>query len=533
MSNSSGIITYIIVAILYILFLSSPVSADNITLQWVPATTNVDGTLLNDCAGTRVFHSIVSGQYNAKDMVEVGCTLTEYVWQNLGTGAHYFVIAHFDYAGNQSAYSREASIMISSPGPAMPDITVSDSVSPTDDRQIHFGNITEGSLSTQTLTIINDGNADLILGTIASGNPLSDPFSIINDSCSNKTVSPSFQCTMDVRFSPSAGGPVNDTFSIPSNDPDEDTVSIYVSGTGTPLPVADISAADSVSPADDLQMPFGSVTEFLSEEQTVTITNTGNAGLDISSIAGNNPLSSPFSIRNDSCSGRTVSPSSKCTFTVHFEPVATGQFNDSFYIHSNDPDENVLMMFVSGNGLSSVTNNPPNAPSLVYPKNQQKGLGKKVGFRWIKSKDPDGDPITYDLLLCQDQNFSINCISQSAITASLMKGQVYYAGIFMFPGGLITLAIIMLAGILGRQKLIPLSIAIFIITSFLLISCGGSSEDTGWGIVTSDSSQGVTNDEITYSVSDLNTRTTYYWKVTAKDSTGAETSSVTRSFDTN
>jgi len=142
-----------------------------------------------------------------------------------------------------------------------PDITVTLSVL--------FGNVTEGLTSDQTVTVINDGNADLILGNIAVTDSLAAPFTILNDNCSGQTVVPATNCTFDVRFSPTAAVTSNDTFDIPSNDPDENPVTVSVSGTGT-------ATGGSYSISGTVRTPsFGMIGSPISG---VTMTLSGDAG---------------------------------------------------------------------------------------------------------------------------------------------------------------------------------------------------------------------------------------------------------------
>lgn len=111
-----------------------------------------------------------------------------------------------------------------------PDITVTDSVLPVDDLQIPFGYVSYGKPSDQTVTISNDGDADLSIGTIAQADSIDQPFSITVDNCSNMTVAPAASCTLTIQFAPVSPGLFSDTFDIPSNDPYEDPVTISVSG---------------------------------------------------------------------------------------------------------------------------------------------------------------------------------------------------------------------------------------------------------------------------------------------------------------
>ncbi|KPJ98329.1 MAG: hypothetical protein AMK71_11550, partial [Nitrospira bacterium SG8_35_4] len=315
--------------------------AASVTLYWDAPVENEDQTPLNDLDGFIIYYGSTSGNYN--NSIDAGNVIS-YQVGNLSDGqTYYFAVTAYDTSGNESVHSGEVSVSI--PSPQNADIAVSDSVSPAGDLQLPFGNVTEGSSSNQTVTVRNGGNADLVIGSIAQSNPVAYPFSILNDYCSGQTVSPSSDCTLSVRFSPGAAGQYSDSFNIPSNDQDEDPVTISVSGTGEAMPLPDVSVSDSVAPERDLLVPFGNVTEGASSQQTITVTNAGNADLVIAGIASNNPLSAPFN-----CSGQTISPSSSCTLTVRFGPSATGSYNDSFDISSNDPDEGSVTVSVSGRG---------------------------------------------------------------------------------------------------------------------------------------------------------------------------------------
>lgn len=227
-------------------------------------------------------------------------------------------------------------------------IEVTDSVAPAGDLDVPFGDITQGQTGTQTVTITNTGDADLVLGTVTG---LAAPFTVVDDNCSGQTLTPSTPCTFDVQFQPAALGLASDTLDIPSNDPDTATVSVTVSGTGTPVPAPNIGVTDSVAPADDLSVPFGSITVGGLSTQTVTVTNSGNADLVLGTVTG---LAAPFTVASDNCSGQTVAALGTCTFQVQFAPVAAGVFNDGLDIPSNDGDASTVTVSVSGTGASSM-----------------------------------------------------------------------------------------------------------------------------------------------------------------------------------
>jgi hypothetical protein len=145
---------------------------------------------------------------------------------------------------------------------SFPDISVTDSVAPGNDSQIPFGNRTEGTTADQTVTVTNNGSANLVIGTIAGADPLGAPFSITADTCSGMTLAPSAVCTVTVRFAPVSPGAFNDSFDVPSNDPDTASVTLAVNGTGLPGAVNNAPGAPTLVYPADGQTGLGSTVRF-------------------------------------------------------------------------------------------------------------------------------------------------------------------------------------------------------------------------------------------------------------------------------
>jgi len=110
--------------------------------------------------------------------------------------------------------------------PIEPDI----SISPTTK---NFGDVTVGSSSSpQTFTVRNVGYADLVVGTIDITGTNADQFTIQNDAVSSETIIPGGSATLQVVFTPASTGAKSAALNIPSDDPNEASVSVSLSGTG-------------------------------------------------------------------------------------------------------------------------------------------------------------------------------------------------------------------------------------------------------------------------------------------------------------
>jgi len=88
---------------------------------------------------------------------------------------------------------------------------------------------------------------------------------------------------------------------------------------------------------------------------TFTITNTGSANLEVKAlrISGDDP--SGFSITNNTCIEKTVTPAGSCTADITFSPEKTGQQHADLIIASNDPERPTAGAVLKGEGVPDST----------------------------------------------------------------------------------------------------------------------------------------------------------------------------------
>jgi hypothetical protein len=112
----------------------------------------------------------------------------------------------------------------------------------------------------------------------------------------------------------------------------------------------------AVSPAS---IDFGEVVVNDSASRVVTISNTGDAPLNVSSIALDagtdftldlNGGSNPCVVDN-----LAIAALDNCTVAVVFAPMSVGAFGDNLAIASDDPDQPDVSVVLSGTGLDNVT----------------------------------------------------------------------------------------------------------------------------------------------------------------------------------
>jgi len=178
-----------------------------------------------------------------------------------------------------------------------------------------FGAQVAGTTSqAQTLTVTNTGTAALTLNPITVSNNL-----IESDQCP-AIFQPGANCTVSLSFSPTSTGTLSGSMVISDASGLVSTL-VTAAGQGT-LP------GITTSPST---LSFGSLAAgTTSQGQTVTVTNTGTAPLQIGAVSGTGDFA-----ETDTCSSQTIAAGSYCVISVTMTPTTVGtrtgtiQFNDS------------------------------------------------------------------------------------------------------------------------------------------------------------------------------------------------------------
>ena len=144
---------------------------------------------------------------------------------------------------------------------------------------VEFGSVNVGATSDQTATIKNDGNADLVVGAITQP---SQPFSKIQDNCSGQTIAPNATCTVMYRFAPTTLGNFSSSSNIPSNDPDENPVTLTLNGIGSVY----YTITTSVNPPGAGTVTLNPAGGTYTAGTMVTLTATANSGYSFSTWSG-------------------------------------------------------------------------------------------------------------------------------------------------------------------------------------------------------------------------------------------------------
>jgi len=196
-----------------------------------------------------------------------------------------------------------------------------------------FGNVQVGLNQSQTETLKNTGNQNLIIskatfsGSGFSATGLTLPLTLV----------PNQSSTFAVVFAPTTAGAANSTLSITESG-SSTTVDVALSGTGV------MPATLTATPAS---MTFTNVQTGQSQTQTETVKNTGGMNAKIS-LATVSPAA--FSI-SGLTTPLTLAPGQSASFSVTFAPQSAGNSTGSVTIAS-DASNPALSVALTGSAVS-------------------------------------------------------------------------------------------------------------------------------------------------------------------------------------
>ncbi|WP_309380272.1 choice-of-anchor D domain-containing protein [Cerasicoccus frondis] len=291
-----------------------------------------------------------------------------------------------------------------------PDIQVTDSDLPANDLVLDFGEVDADGVGNDSglasITISNQGDANLNVSSISIAG--GDGQFRVSESLSNLSSSEPFNALPDVvnpggeetwvgtiEFDPVGVGAASATLTITSDDPDEPSVSVTLQGTGKPIP--DVLIEDASGAPMDLLVDFGNViNDGMGGDaytSAITLTNGGTGSLTVSQngfslldgtsyslVSLVSDVQGAIDLANGSASLAGANAET-WTATLNFDPSALGQIDDGLQILSDDPDESIVTVSLTGSGVTamdiSVTDSlaPTDDRILSFPATQADGVG--------------------------------------------------------------------------------------------------------------------------------------------------------------
>jgi len=211
---------------------------------------------------------------------------------------------------------------------------------------LSFGGATVGQDSAALATTLsNTGSAALNVGSIAVGGSNGGDFRLTGGSCaSGASLAAGANCTVQLVFRPSASGARSGSLTI-SHNATGGSSSVALSGTGNAVAQATLSLSATA-------LDFGALLTNAPAQRTLTLTNSGQAALNFSSIAVGGAQAGYFTLGGTCATGTPVAVGASCTVAVQAQPTVAGAFSASLNLASNASNANVAVG-LSGNASAA------------------------------------------------------------------------------------------------------------------------------------------------------------------------------------
>lgn len=274
-------------------------------------------TLTNTGAGNLTITAINKSGTNAADFTATGTCVGASV--TVAPGASCTLSATFtpSATGTRTATLTVASnaasnpaIALSGTGSAVPVPSVSLSRT-----SVAFSTQTVGTTSSpQTVTLTNNGSGALTITQVAA---TPSPEFSSTTTCVG-TINPGATCTISVTFAPTAAGTRSGSLTITSNAAGSPTT-VGLSGTSvlTASPICSVQNNTVAFPMTTVGV--------MSSGLSTTITNSGNAPLQITGVAIGGANASDFRLgASNTCTVGTIAVGGSCQLQVAFQPQSAG-----------------------------------------------------------------------------------------------------------------------------------------------------------------------------------------------------------------
>jgi sugar lactone lactonase YvrE len=189
-----------------------------------------------------------------------------------------------------------------------------------------FSNVPLGTSTTLTVMLNNRGSLPNSVSTAAISGANASDFSETDSCAGHSLAGGGGSCAINVKFTPSVAASESALLTVTDS---AGTQTVELSGTAVNAPEFSLSTPT---------LSFGNQQESVkSSPMSVTVTNNGNAGLIVSTLAANGANAGDFAISANTCSVGTVAVNTSCSVSVTFRPTTTGAESGSLQFTDNAP----------------------------------------------------------------------------------------------------------------------------------------------------------------------------------------------------
>ncbi|EIJ43075.1 fibronectin type III domain-containing protein [Beggiatoa alba B18LD] len=280
---------------------------------------------------------------------------------------------------------------------------------------LSFGTHLIGTSGTETLTLQEIGNADLILDNFSITGTQASDFSLLVPAFPLTIADGSPAQTLTLHCQPSADGLREAMLNINTNDPTQPTVSYTLHCTGTTSPVAGYDSIPSVGNV----LAIGSAIVGNSISNTLNILETGLSTLTISNATLTGINSNDFAITSPTIPFDIADGAPAQSLLITCTPSTSTNLSATLTLNTNDPSQPTVTYPLTCTGLPATTNQAPTGISLSN-NNLNEGLPSNTLIGYLNTLDTDtSDTHTYQLL--DNANGLISLIGNALYTTAVLN----------------------------------------------------------------------------------------------------------------
>jgi PKD repeat protein len=231
----------------------------------------------------------------------------------------------------------ESPLDVALTGNGTPEPTPDIAVDPT---SYDFGNVQVTKNEQTTITVSNEGDATLNISNFGITGTNADQFSIVSGGDA-VAIDPEGTHEVVVQFAPTSVGLKSGALTITSDDPNESPLDVALTGNGTPEPMPEIVVAP-------LSIDFGTLLTTETKTESFTIKNVGDAVLNVSSVGLAGTNADQFEVLDEG--PFAIAAGDSQVVQVKFAPTSAGAKTAKAQVNSNDADEAVVEVNLSGVG---------------------------------------------------------------------------------------------------------------------------------------------------------------------------------------
>ncbi len=271
---------------------------------------------------------------------------------------------------------------------------------------VQFGAVTEGDVAQRSLSIVNSGDADLVLNqpTLAGPGAADYGFTLIQS-----TVAPGGQGALALSFSPQTAGVRQAVMTLPNNDPTQPGFSFILSGLGVEASAPEIEVTvDGVLVPHDNTFDMGEVEVGQTATAALTIRNIGNAALNISKFNFGGAAAAEY---ETDLTPTTLAPNATVNASVSVTPLVEGNRDAELRLFNNSAQSLFRVRF-SAVGLpqqQEITD--CNSNGIDDAEDIANGSSIDCNTNGVPDEceaDTDGDGVVDDCDVCADADDTID-----------------------------------------------------------------------------------------------------------------------------